>query len=222
MAQEAVSAVFPLSVNQEGFWFLDQVEPGNPAYNIFGPLRVRGPLDSSLLELALNRVIERHESLRTTFTVDQKDGRPYQVIAETLTIRLPVIDLQHLPESTRADEAHRQANEYVQQPFDLTGPLFRAVLWRIGPEDHLFVPVMHHIISDFQSALIAGEEIFDTYIAMRDGNDLSLAPLPIRYVDYSKWQREYLQNEVIANQITYWKNKLASLPSAPSIPLDFQ
>ncbi len=222
MAQEAVSAVFPLSVNQEGFWFLDQVEPGNPAYNIFGPLRLRGPLDSSLLEIALNRVIERHESLRTTFTVDQRDGQPYQVIADSLTVRLRVIDLQHLPEYKRADEAHRQAHEYVQQPFDLTEPLFRAALWCIGPEDHLFVPVMHHIISDFQSAVIAGEELFDIYIAMRDGNAPRLRPLPVRYVDYSKWQRESLQNEILEKQIAYWKNKLTSLPSAAPIPLDFQ
>ena len=222
MAQEAVSAVFPLSVNQEGFWFLDQVQPGNPAYNIFAPVGVRGPLDSSLLEFALNRLIERHESLRTTFTVDRKNGRPYQVIENTFTVLLPVIDLQHLPESQRADEAHRQVHEYAQQPFDLTRPLFRAALWRIGPEDHLFVPVMHHIISDFQSAVIAGEEIFHVYSAMRDGNNLTLGPLPVRYVDYSQWQREYLENGVLKEQITYWKNKLASLPPVLSIPLDFQ
>ncbi|HTW66060.1 MAG TPA: thioester reductase domain-containing protein [Bryobacteraceae bacterium] len=222
MAQEAVSAIFPLSVNQEGFWFLDQVEPGNPAYNIFAPLRVRGPLNSSLLELALNRVIERHESLRTTFTVDQKDGEPYQVIADTFTIPLRVIDLQHLPKSKRADEAHRQAHEFVQQPFDLSRPLFRVVLWRIEPEDHLFVPVMHHIISDFQSALIAVEETFHTYAAMRDGNDHPLHPLPVRYVDYAQWQRESLQNEVLEKQLTYWKNKLTSLPLVLSIPLDSQ
>jgi thioester reductase-like protein/FkbH-like protein len=222
MSRETVTAIFPLSVSQEGFWFLDQAEPGNPAYNIFGPLRVSGPLDSSLLEVALNRVVARHESLRTTFTVDQKDGQPYQVVADTLTIRLRVIDLQSLPESQRADEAHRQAHEFVQQPFDLTGPLFRAVLWRIGPDDHLFVPVMHHIISDFQSAVIAGEEIFDIYTAMRDGKEPSLRPIPIRYVDYSTWQREYLRNEVLDKQITYWKNKLRSLRPAVSIPPDFE
>ena len=222
MTQQSIPANFPLSVNQEGYWFLDQVEPGNPAYNIFGPLRVRGPLDSSLLELAMNRVVERHESLRTTFIVDPKDGQPCQIIADTYTMRLEVIDLQHLPESKRADQAHRQADEYVQQPFDLTEPLFRAALWRIGPEDHLFVPVMHHIISDFQSALIAGEEIFATYSALRDGNDPQFRPLSVRYVDYSTQQREYLQNGVLEKQISYWKSKLHSLAPAFSIPLDFE
>src|SRR5262249_45638699 len=140
-------AWFPTSLDQERLWFIDQMEPGNPAYNIHQSSRLFGKMDLALMHRAVNASIARHEILRTTFK--GVEGRPVQVVAPRLEIDLPVIDLQHLPEGEREKAALDAAVEAAAVRFDLEkGPLVRVGLVRLGPEDHVLTMVMQHAITD--------------------------------------------------------------------------
>src|SRR5262249_47688500 len=140
-------AWFPTSLDQERLWFIDQMEPGNPAYNIHQSSRLFGKMDRELMRRAVNASIARHEILRTTFKVVY--GRPVQIVAPRLDLDLPVIDLQHVPEPERDRAALAAAVQAASVRFDLEkGPLVRVGLARLGPEDHVLMMVMHHAITD--------------------------------------------------------------------------
>ena len=150
--------VFPASFAQQRLWFLDQFEPNSPFYNIATAVRLRGRLRASVLERALNEIVRRHESLRTTF--DTEDEQPVQVISPRGSIALPLVDLTALPEAEREAEAQRLGDREAQQPFDLKrGPLLRAQLLRLGAEDHVALLTMHHIVSDGWSMGVLIREI---------------------------------------------------------------
>ena len=209
----------PLSFAQQRLWVLDQLEPHNPLYNIPRTLRMTGTLHVGALEKAINEILRRHESQRTTFAV--KDGQPVQVIAPSLTIKLVPEDLASIPEAQRESEARRIGIAEAQRPFDLaTGPLVRARLLRLAADDHILLLTMHHIVSDAWSAAIALSELSALYEAFSNGRPSPLAELPIQYADYAAWQRTWFQGEVLEKQLAYWRKQLAGAPPLLDLPSD--
>ncbi len=209
----------PLSFAQQRLWFIDQLEPGNSAYNIPAAIRLRGPLNLPALEQSLNEIVKRHESLRTTFAM--VDGRPTQVIAPALMIKLPVVDLRKLAEAEREIEVRRLVTDAAERPFDLSqGPLVRVALLRLGDEEYVGLLTMHHIVSDGWSTGILIREMARLYVAYSSGQSLSLPELPIQYADFAHWQRQWLQGEVLETQLAYWKQQLAGAPSLLELSTD--
>ncbi len=210
----------PLSFAQQRLWFLDQLEPGNNAYNMGAAVRLQGTVHLTALEQSFREVIRRHESLRTKFGV--VNGAPVQVIDEALEFSLPVTDLSTLPEAEREAEARRAAAAEAQRPFDLsTGPLLRAGVLRLSDQEHVLLCTMHHIISDGWSMGVLIRELTTLYEAYSKGEASPLPELGIQYADFAHWQREWLQGEVLEHQLGYWKQQLAGAPGVLELPADY-
>ena len=211
--------VFPASFAQERLWFLDQLEPGSPFYTIPAAVRLVGPLDIAAFERALNYVVARHETLRTTFAAP--DGRPVQLIAPAQRLSLPLTDLTALPPDARAAAAQRLAQADAQRPFDLrAGPLLRVGLVRLAAETHLQLLTIHHIVADGWSVGVLVGELSAAYAAYAAGGEPSLPELPIQYADYAEWQRTWLTGARLEAQLAYWKEQLAGAPSLLELPAD--
>ncbi len=206
----------PLSLTQQRFWFLDQMEGANPAYNIVRVLNLQGSLNFTALEGAIATIINRHETLRTSFGT--ADGKPIQVIADKLAFTLPVIDLQELAEDQKTTEAQRlTTNEYLR-PFALNeSSLLRVTLMQLGAESHQLLVIMHHIISDAWSAGNFLQELSVIYSALTAGLPSPLPKLSIQYADYAYWQRQWLENQPA---LDYWKQQLADIPAVIELPTD--
>jgi Condensation domain len=188
-------------------------------YNIPRRPRMRGPLNIDALTRALNAIVERHESQRTTFGV--RNGKAVQVIAPTLEIKLKRHSLADLPEDAKVPEATRIALEEAQTPFDLAkGPLLRATLLELAPEDHVLLLTMHHIVSDAWSASVFFEEFGIFYEAFANGREPALPELAIQYADYAAWQREWFQGPVLDAHVAYWRKQLSGAPPVLSLPTD--
>ncbi len=210
----------PLSFAQQRLWFLDQLEPESPLYNIPMGFRLTGPLNVAALHRSLNVIVQRHENLRTAFQTD--DGRAKLMIADHLTLPLPLVDLEQLPEDQREAEALRLASEEIRRPFKLDQlPLLRAMLFRLMPEDHIIVVTMHHIISDGWSSQVFLAEMAALYQSFKTGKPSPLPALSIQYADFAYWQRNWLQGEVLEQQLNYWKQQLADCPDLLELPTDF-
>ncbi len=210
---------FPLSYAQERLWFMDQLEPNRPIYNMPDTHSFKGTLDLEALERSLGELVRRHEILRTTFEL--VDGAPVQVIAAPAPLRLEVVDLSELEAAARVSEAQRLANEEAQQPFDLSrGPLFRIRLLRLGEAEHVLLLTMHHIISDGWSLGVLGRELATLYEAYQRGESSPLAELPIQYADFAVWQREWLRCEVLEKQLAYWREQLGGELPVLELPAD--
>ncbi|WP_414544489.1 amino acid adenylation domain-containing protein [Nostoc sp. CCY0012] len=213
-------AKLPLSFAQQRLWFLDQLHPHNPAYNICGSVEIQGLLNISALEQSLNEIIHRHEICRTNFQV--VDGEPIQVIALNFTFRLNQVDLSYLPKEHQQAEVTRLATKEAQQPFDLsTGPLLRATLLQLDEVHYVLILTVHHIIFDAWSMGVLIEELGALYEANSCGIKHTLPELPIQYVDFAIWQRQWLQGEVLTTQLNYWKQKLAGDLPLLQLPSDF-
>jgi amino acid adenylation domain-containing protein/non-ribosomal peptide synthase protein (TIGR01720 family) len=209
----------PLSFAQQRLWFLDQMEPESPIYNIPAAVRLKGTLNVIALEKGLNELIRRHESLRTTFSTVA--GRAVQEIHPAYNLKLPVVDLTHLPEAERENEAMRLAHEEVRRSFDLAkGPLLRLQLLRLGEEDHVLVVSMHHIISDGWSVGVLIRELTALYDAFLADRPSPLPDLPIQYADFAYWQRHWLEGEEMERQLAYWKEQLGDSPPVLELPTD--
>ncbi|NTW02101.1 MAG: AMP-binding protein, partial [Oscillochloris sp.] len=216
-------ATLPLSFAQQRLWFLDQLEPHSPFYNLPETVRLTGPLDVAALEHSLNQVLCRHEILRTIFAA--VDGRPHQVILPELQIPLLISDLRGHPDAEA--EALRLASEETARPFDLAcGPLLRVRLVRLAADDHLVILVLHHIITDGWSSGVLIREIGAFYSAFVEGQLASLPQLPIQYADYAVWQRAWLQasdgerESPLQTQLAYWKQQLRGAPPLLELPTD--
>lgn len=210
---------FPLSFAQQRLWFLDQLEPASPAYNIATGMRMIGPLDVAAFEQAITEIIQRHEVLRTTILTIE--GQPQPVVAEAQSFTLPVVPLDMLAVDAREGEARRIAAAEAEQPFDLsTGPLFRIKLLRIHDANHIVLLTMHHIIGDGWSMEVLVREVAALYESYKTGKPSSLPELAIQYADFAHWQRQWLQGEVLAAQLSYWKTKLGDGPSKIELPTD--
>ncbi|HEX6046564.1 MAG TPA: amino acid adenylation domain-containing protein [Pyrinomonadaceae bacterium] len=212
--------VFPTSVDQERLWFIDQLQPGNAAYNIFSASRITGPLDVAVMERVVNELIARHEVLRTTFTVI--DDQPMQVVHPRMEIALAPVDLQSFPPEERYQEALRQVTEDFSRPFDLeNGPLVRVGLLRLAEDDHVMHFNMHHTVTDRWSGAIFELETGRLYDAFANNRPSPLPPLPVQYADYALWQRGRADSEIYRRQAEYWTKRLTGAPFVLEVPADF-
>ncbi|MFN2166272.1 MAG: condensation domain-containing protein, partial [Anaerolineae bacterium] len=200
----------PLSFAQQRLWFLDQLAPGNPFYNIHTTVHLVAPITPAILERALNEIVARHETLRTLFR--EQNGQAVQVVLPHVQVALATHDLSALPPGVAQDEAVRLATEDARHSFDLRhGPLLRASLLRMGPADHVVVLTMHHIISDGWSLNVFFRELNELYPALLLGRRPSLPALPIQYADFALWQRQRLQGEQLERQLAYWRKQLGGM-----------
>ena len=207
----------PLSFAQRRLWFLDQMEPESP-YIIWTNFRLDGRLDAPALARALDEIVRRHESLRTTFTA--VEGQPAQHVAPHAPLALPVQDLGGLDDVARASEVERHKQE-LRRPFDLArGPLFRARLLRLGADEHVLLLTMHHIVSDGWSIGVMLRELTALYEAFAAGRRPQLPPPPIQYRDFAAWQREWLSGAELERQLSYWRESLRGAPPALELPTD--
>lgn len=212
--------VFQTSIDQERLWFIEQLQPGNAAYNIFSASRIRGLLDAAVMERVVRELIARHEVLRTTFTI--VDDEPMQVINPEADFSLASIDLESLPLDQREPEALRLVTEDFSRSFDLEkGPLLRVGLIRLAEDDHVLHQNMHHTVTDRWSGAIFEQETGVLYEAFAKGKPSPLPPLPIQYADYALWQRSLAESEIYRKQAAYWKRRLADVPYVLEVPADF-
>jgi amino acid adenylation domain-containing protein len=209
----------PASFAQRRLWLLDRLQPGSAAYNVPVAIRLRGPLRAGDLADALGELAARHETLRTAF--DEEEGEPVQVIHQELVPDLPRIDLSALPAGCAEAEALLQAREEARRPFDLgRAPLLRALLLRLGSEEHLLVLNLHHIVTDGWSLGILLRELSALYAAGAAGLPSPLPELPIQYADFAAWQREWLQGELLEQKLRPWRRRLAGAPAGLALPTD--
>jgi amino acid adenylation domain-containing protein/non-ribosomal peptide synthase protein (TIGR01720 family) len=209
----------PLSFAQQRLWFLDQLEPGSPAYNIPEALRLRGPLEEEALRRALDEVVRRHEVLRTVFRADE--GRAVQQVLPPRPLPLARVDLRGLGAADRERQARRLARVEAARPFDLArGPLLRAVLLRLADDEAVGLLTLHHIVSDGWSSDLMVRELSVLYEAFSRGLPSPLPELPVQYADYAMWQREWLRGEALERQTAYWRAKLAGAPALLDLPTD--
>ena len=211
----------PLSFSQQRLWFVDQLDHGEgSAYHMPAALDMQGELNRAALQAALDGVMARHEALRTTFV--EVDGQPIQRFAPAnCGFALSDTDLTTLPVAEREQRVAQMTQEEAAAPFDLaTGPLIRAQLLHLGPNRWRLLVTQHHIISDGWSIGILLREISTLYAAFCQNQPNPLPPLAIQYADYAHWQRNWLQGEVLEQQLAYWGAQLAGLPVAHSVPFD--
>jgi amino acid adenylation domain-containing protein len=208
-----------LSFAQERLWFLEQLEPGNSAYNMFSAHRFTGQLDVQALELSFNEMIRRHESWRTVF--EAEDGQPKQLVLPSLMLKVPVVDLRVMvSDAEREREVRRLFRGEAQKPFDLArGPLLRVILLRLTEDEHILLLARHHIIYDGWCRGIMARELSILYDALSRGHSPSLPGLPVQYADFAQWQRQWLQGEVLERQLAYWRKRLDHAPTL-QLPTD--
>ncbi|HEX6288077.1 MAG TPA: non-ribosomal peptide synthase/polyketide synthase, partial [Herpetosiphonaceae bacterium] len=209
----------PLSFAQQRLWFLDQLQPGSRAYHIPLVVRLHGAVDPAAMQQSLAALIARHESLRTTFAV--VDEQPVQVIAATVAVPLPVVVLPDLAAAEIETAIEQVIRAEVQQPFDLQqGPLLRATLLRLAECEHILILTLHHIISDGWSQGVLLRELTILYRGFVQDEPVGLPELPIQYADYTAWQRTWLQGDVLEQQLSYWRTRLANLTPL-DLPTDY-
>src|SRR5262245_34409925 len=182
-----MSLTFPCTAAQERLWFLVQLDPASPVYNVPCLFRFRGSLDEGALARALDAVVERHETLRTALV--NVRGQPEQVVSEHVSLRLATTDLSHRPHAE--DEARRLAREEAVRPFDVaTAPLVRARLLRVREDLHHLVVVIHHVVFDAVSLEVLSRDLTALYAAFAASRPASLPELPIQYGDFAVWEHE--------------------------------
>ncbi|WP_415835401.1 amino acid adenylation domain-containing protein, partial [Corallococcus soli] len=209
----------PLSFAQQRLWFLEELEPGNPLYNISAAVRLRGVLDLSALERTFAELVRRHESLRTT--LHSEHGQATQLIHPDASVTLARVDLASLPSDEREAQVLRLAYEEALRPFVLTqGPLLRTTLLRLSGDEHVLVLCMHHIVSDGWSMGVLVQEVASLYAAFCQGLPSPLPALPVQYADYALWQRQWLQGEELERQLSWWKQQLTGAPAHLELPTD--
>lgn len=202
---------FPLSFAQQRLWFLDKLQPNSAAYNLPTVVRLEGPIEVEFFKRGLDLVVERHESLRTTF--EGNDEAPSQRINPPRAVNMQVVDLSAVPEMERKAECDRITSEEIRRPFDLEKDLMvRATLIRLAAEEHILVLVTHHCASDEWSMQILFREWATCYKAMLEGKEAALPELPIQYADFAQWQREWLGSEEYKKQLEYWSSRLERAP----------
>jgi amino acid adenylation domain-containing protein len=213
------SESIPLSFAQARLWFLDQLQLNSAFYNIPFALRLSGQLNIAALQSSINEIIRRHEALRTNFTT--QEGQPVAVIAATLNCQLQVMNLLHIRESSREIEAQRLAMVEANRPFNLERePLLRSMVLQLGETEYVLLFTMHHIISDGWSLGVFTGELTELYKAFCTGITPVLPSLPVQYADFALWQRQWLQGEILRDQLDYWKQQLNDAPALLELPTD--
>ncbi|MEG5025754.1 amino acid adenylation domain-containing protein [Microcoleus sp. AT8-B1] len=208
----------PLSFAQQRLWFLDQLVPNNPFYNVPAALRLTGSLNFSALQQTFNEIVRRHEALRTTLAV--VSGQPVQRIAAAFHLPINVVDLRNLLNESRQTEANRLTTEEAQRSFNLSNDLLlRVTLLQLDDAEYLLMLNMHHIVSDGWSIGVLIQELGALYTAFASEKPSPLPALSIQYADFAKWQREWLQGEVLETQLAYWRQQLNGI-SMLNLPAD--
>lgn len=209
--------VYPASLAQRRLWFLNQLQAPTAAYNVHVGLWLYGPLNVEALQRSLQEIVNRHETLRTSFALERR-GLVQRVI-RTYRVSLPMTDFADLAKPY--PPAYEFAKREVETPFDLdNGPLFRSHILRIAPEEHVFLCTMHHTITDAWSMQVFTKELADLYEALSDGKTPALPELSIQYGDYSEWQGHLLETEIAQKQLLYWKDALEGAPAVLELPQD--
>jgi non-ribosomal peptide synthetase component F/thioesterase domain-containing protein len=209
----------PGSLAQERFWTLSQLDPANPSFHVPLVMKLSGPLSAPLLESSLQLLIDRHESLRTTFA--EKDGEFLQIIHPTYPVALEVASVPGASEPEKALHLAAAIEKEIHRPFDLTVlPLFRTTLWKIGDEEHVLIMTLHHILADAASAQVVQRELWTTYENLRAGRQPALPELSVQYGDFSVWQRENLESEDMKAHLDFWLKQLSGDLKVLDFPTD--
>jgi amino acid adenylation domain-containing protein len=209
----------PLSFAQQRLWFLEQLDPGNAAYHLPLYYLLGGQLDIAALRRSLNEIVRRHELLRTVFS--EKNGTAMQTVLPSLHLALPVFDLTPLSETESDREVVSLIDTEAARPFDLQhGPLLRAMLLKLAEDEHGLFLVLHHIVTDGWSMDIFMGELVTLYEAFSAGEPSPLAELPLQYGDFAAWQHELIKGEMLAEQISYWKQQLSGELPVLELPTD--
>jgi amino acid adenylation domain-containing protein len=208
-----------LSFAQQRLWFLNQMEPDSPVYNISKAFRVTGQLDIEVVQTTLDEIVSRHESLRST--IGMNAGVPLQTINPPTPVELNVVDLSTAPEADRESRLDAILVAESRRPFDLTTDLMlQAALVRLGEEDHVLLFVVHHIASDGWSSGVLIKEFSALYEAAVTHAAPTVAELPVQYADYAEWQLKTLTGEKLDSQVRYWKERLDGASPTLELPLD--
>jgi amino acid adenylation domain-containing protein/non-ribosomal peptide synthase protein (TIGR01720 family) len=219
IAQVDRSQPVPLSYSQQRMWFLWQMEPDSPAYNVGGMARFTGALDVARFEAALQALIMRHETLRTTFP--SVNGVARQQVHGQTGLRMDWKDFSALDVAAREQRLQQLADSEAHKPFDLeTGPLLRACMVKAGEQEHYLVLTLHHIVTEGWAMDIFARELSALYEAFIDERESPLAPLPVQYLDYSVWQREWLESGERQRQLDYWTGQLGREHPLLELPSD--
>jgi len=209
----------PLSFAQTRLWFLNQLSPSSPEYNLIQALRLRGALNVQALEMAVNAIVARHESLRTRFL--EVDGVPEQIVEESLRIAMPVERRFGLDERQRIEVMREVGKSALRELFDLgRGPLLRVKLIALDDRDHVLLIAMHHIVSDGWSSSVFNRDFALLYESFCEARNNPLPPLPVQYADFALWQRDRLESGALARGLEYWGSNLAGIPARLELPAD--
>ncbi|NDK98576.1 non-ribosomal peptide synthetase [Photorhabdus bodei] len=217
--QPRTGELLPLSFAQERLWILSQIDQSSAEYNMPIAFAVEGEFDVGVAELALNQIIERHEILRTVYI--KKDGKPFQKILSGRNLTLNYIDLTCMPKEQQSQHVAELMEKDARQIFDLSRDLMiRATFIQRQVNNGVLLFNAHHIASDGWSEDILTHEFIAYYDALRNGNNVEIKELDIQYADFAVWQRDRLQSEYLASQISYWKRQLDEIPPVHGLPLD--
>ncbi|BDI30441.1 hypothetical protein CCAX7_24920 [Capsulimonas corticalis] len=209
-----------VSCAQQQLWFLDQLAPGSPAYTVPYALPVRGILDPTVLQKALDAIVGRHEILRTMYLSYQ--GRVLPAVAKNWSVELREVDLRSSPIADDERKIQELLEEDGARPFDLARDLkLRAAIYRLTDDQSIFLHVSHHIAWDLHSRTIFYRELEQLYDGFRSGREVTLPEMTAQYADYALWQRQQLQGETLERLETYWREQLAGAPAALDLPTDF-
>ena len=210
----------PLSFSQQRLWFLDQLAPADPTYNIPYVMTIEGQLDISALQRALNAVVARHEVLRTTFK--NIEGTPIPVLSDSGCVPLRQVDLTKLSEQDRDTRAKLLINEEASRGFNLARDcMLRGLLIRMAEHRHIFVHISHHIAWEFRSTALLYAELEQLYAEFANGVAASLPELPIQFSDFALWQRRFLRGDMLERMSAYWKQQLTGSTGDLLLPIDF-
>ena len=211
--------VFPATAAQQRFWLLDQLAPGNSALNMTLALGLRGALDHDALDRALAALVDRHETLRTTFQYE--GGELCQLVAPVLGLRVGRVDVRDFPVAERAGVPGHLADEEAARPFDLArGPLFRARVVCFSPVEHTLLLTVHHVVCDGWSLGVLLRDFASLYGAFVLGEPSPLPPLPLQFADYAEWQRDRAVAGGFDAGLAYWRERLAGSLPALDLPAD--
>lgn len=220
VVRQHASGAYPLSFSQQRLWFLDQLSPADPTYNIPYAMTIHGALDLASLQRSLDAVVERHEVLRTTFA--DCDGAPSPVVAQQWRVELKQFDLRRFSPEERQLKCRLLLKREACRGFNLARDLMlRAVLIRLQENEWVFLHVSHHIAWEFRSTALMYAELAELYDHFSTGKPLNLPALPMQFADFAMWQRQFLQGENLQALGAYWKKQLADAPADLNLPADF-
>jgi len=211
----APEKTYPVTFAQQRLWLLDQLEPGNPAYNLAGGLRMRGRLDVAAMERAVAEVVRRHETLRTR--IETRGDEPVQVVSPPSDLHLPLLEMPGAGDEAIAELLGAEG----ARPMDLErGPLFRAWLVRSGDDDHTLMWQVHHAVSDGWSTSVLVGELAALYEAFAAGRPSPLPPLPTQYGEHAARERARLSGDALEAEVGWWRDTLRGAPALLELPTD--